>query len=226
MHRRSLIAGTLCSALIAAAHTAQASSGPIFIKLELPFTNARGTLVKLFSYDCPFCYRFDIGLDPDLAVTCNALGLKFCPVNIESRGRFGRCASEFFALSLLKDQQTGVNIFDATSLFRRAKEALYFAYHKKHERWSTGEDAFIATLSDATLISPQTFASLRETREVQSLANSWKLYESCVHVQGVPAYIVHGQYMVLTRAVKSKQSLMELIARLAIFPHQNVTKQP
>ena len=62
-----------------------------YVSLESPFENAAKTLIKIFSYDCPFCYRYDKSIDPWLCeeILPN-LGLRFVPVFLESRAKYGQ----------------------------------------------------------------------------------------------------------------------------------------
>lgn len=49
--------------LIAATAMA-ATEGTDYVKLDKPMVNAEGKLTKIFSYDCPFCFKYDVGVDP------------------------------------------------------------------------------------------------------------------------------------------------------------------
>ena len=102
--------------------------------------NAEGKLTKIFSYDCPFCFKYDVGVDPKVLPRIEKeLGLAFNPVHLETKGKYGRVASEFLAMCMLKDKAAGVSIESKDSLFKKAKDAIYQAYHKKGERWTSGE---------------------------------------------------------------------------------------
>ena len=109
MQRRSLFKVSLTAALAAAvpavAFAADFKEGTDYVKLAKPLANANGTVIKVFSYDCPFCFRYDIGVDPTAIPKIEKLGLKFEPRHLETKGKYGRCASEFFAMCILMDRK-------------------------------------------------------------------------------------------------------------------------
>ena len=136
---------------VIAATAMAATEGTDYVKLDKPMVNAEGKLTKIFSYDCPFCFKYDVGVDPKVLPRIEKeLGLAFNPVHLETKGKYGRVASEFLAMCMLKDKAAGVSIESKDSLFKKAKDAIYQAYHKKGERWTSGEAAFLKTLTDAT----------------------------------------------------------------------------
>ena len=152
------------------------AEGTDFIKLEKPLPGGEGKLVKIWSYDCPFCFKYDAGVDPKMVPLMEkATGLKFDMFHLETKGKYGRAGSELFAYCLVKDKAAGItNLEDANSAFKKAKDAIYKAYHKKGERWAAGEDAFLKTGLDAAGISADEFAKNRKNADVQALADAWK----------------------------------------------------
>lgn len=49
---------------VIAATAMAATEGTDYVKLDKPMVNAEGKLTKIFSYDCPFCFKYDVGVDP------------------------------------------------------------------------------------------------------------------------------------------------------------------
>lgn len=220
MQRRLLIksfAGIFIAAGLSQAARAadDFKEGADFVKLAKPLPDAQGKVIKVFSYDCPFCFRYDRGVDPQAIPKIEKLGLKFEPRHLETKGKYGRCASEFFALCILKDQKAGRSLESKDSLFKKAKDAVYYAYHRKSERWTKGESAFIETLSQATGISAAEFEKARKSSAVANLANSWKSTYDIAKIQGIPAYVVNGKWLVKTASIRSIDSLVQLISMLA-----------
>ncbi|MDR3771128.1 MAG: thiol:disulfide interchange protein, partial [Sutterella sp.] len=129
-----------------------ATAGQDYQVLEKPLPGGEGKIVKIWSYDCPFCFKYDAGVDPKVMPGAEqATGLHFEMMHLETKGKFGRAASEFLAYCQLEDQKAGVtSVEDAKSLYKKAKDAWYQAYHKKGERWAAGEEAFLKTALDAT----------------------------------------------------------------------------
>ena len=116
----------------------------------------------------------------------------------------------------MKDKAAGItNLEDPKSLFKKAKDAIYKAYHKKGERWTAGEEAFLKTGLDAAGISADEFAKNRKNADVQALADSWKASYDVGKIQGIPAYVVNGKYLIMTKSIRSVNGMVELIGELA-----------
>ena len=214
MFKKTLLAVGL--SLFAAASMA-ATEGTDYVKLEKPMVNAEGKLTKIFSYDCPFCFKFDVGVDPKMVPLAEkATGLKFDMVHIETKGKYGRAGSELFAWCQLRDKAAGITDWeDPKSIFKKAKDAIYKAYHRQGERWASGEAAFLKTGLDAIGATAEEFEAARKTPEVQQLADSWKPSYDVAKIQGIPAYVVNGKYLIMTKSIRSVQGLVDLITELS-----------
>ena len=209
----ALLCVCLCAASGAAA--AAAVEGTDYVKLDKPMVNAEGKFTKIFSYDCPFCYKYDVGVDPKVLPRIEKdTGLAFNPVHLETKGKYGRAASEFLAMCMLRDKAAGVSIESKDSLFKKAKDAAYNAYHKKGERWTSGEAAFVKTLSDATGISADEFNKARTDPAVKALCDEWKTSYDVAKIQGIPAYVVNGKYLIMTKSIRNFDGMVELVKEL------------
>lgn len=217
MFRRTLLKTAAATALIISVPNAFAfAEGSDFVVLDKPLPDAQGTIVKIWSYDCPFCYKYDIGVDPKVLPRIEKeAGLKFMPYHLETKGKYGRAATEFLALCQIRDQAAGKSPEDKDSLYKKAKDAWYFAYHKKGERWAAGEAAFLKTAEDATGITDQDFQTARREVKVQSLADSWKVSYNVAKIQGVPAYVVNGKYLIMTKSIRNFDGMVSLVKELA-----------
>lgn len=93
--------------------------------------------------------------------------------HLETKGEYGKQASEVFAVLINKDNAAGISLFDANSQFKKAKFAYYAAYHDKKERWSDGKDpaAFIKTGLDAAGMSQADFETALKNLRCKKL---WK----------------------------------------------------
>ena len=219
MLRRTFVKASAALALAAtiAMPAFAATAGQDYQVLEKPLPGGEGKIVKIWSYDCPFCFKYDAGVDPKVMPRAEqATGLHFEMMHLETKGKFGRAASEFLAYCQLEDQKAGVtSVEDAKSLYKKAKDAWYQAYHKKGERWAAGEEAFLKTALDATGITADAFAAARKSAEVQQLADSWKPSYDVAKIQGVPAYVVNGKYLVMTKSIRSVKGFTELLTELS-----------
>lgn len=190
-----------------------------YVSLETPFKAATKTLIKIFSYDCPFCYRYDKSIDPWLcSEILPDLGLRFVPVFLESRAKYGQTAALFLALCQREDEKNGIALSDKTNLFSQAKDALYFAYLKQKERWAGGEDAFLKTLTDATGLTRGFFLRRKLDSDVLSLVKAWRPSKNIAAIQGIPAYVVNGRFLVRNTAAHSKTDFGNIIRELSALP--------
>lgn len=191
------------------------TEGTDYIVLEKVIPDAQGTLIKVFSYDCPFCYRYDKGVTPVVMQQVNDI-VKFDPFHLETKGKYGVVASELFAVLINKDQESGVSLLDDKSLFKKAKFAFYNAYHDKKERWDGGADEYLKTGLDAVAMSKKDFEQALTDPKVQAMLKRWKEYAYDVaKIQGVPAFVVNGKYLILTKSIRSTESMADLIKQLA-----------
>ena len=119
MFKKTLLAVGL--SLFAAASMA-ATEGTDYVKLEKPMVNAEGKLTKIFSYDCPFCFKYDVGVDPKVLPRIEKeTGLAFNPIHLETKGKYGRIGSEFLAMCLLRDKVGGRDGGTSVSLVFRLR---------------------------------------------------------------------------------------------------------
>ena len=199
-----------------AATAMAATEGTDYVKLEKPYAYGEGKLTKVFSYDCPFCFKYEVGVDPKVLPRIEKeTGLVFNPVHLETKGKYGRVASEFLAMCMLKDKAAGVSIENKDSLFKKAKDAVYKAYHKKGERWTAGEAAFLKTLTDATGISADEFNKAKGDEAVKKLCDEWKASYDIAKIQGIPAYVVNGKYLIMTKSIRGLDGMVNLVKELS-----------
>ncbi len=217
MFRRTLIQAAAAAALVSSIPSAFAfTQGTDYVVLDKPLANAEGTLIKIWSYDCPFCYKYDVGVDPRVLPRVEKeVGLKFVPMHLETKGKYGRVASEYLAVCQLRDEAAGRTPEDKESLYKKAKGAWYVAYHKKSERWSAGVEAFLKTAEAATGITAADFEAARKDPKVVALADSWKPVYDVAKIQGVPAYVVNGKYLIMTKSIRNFNGMVDLIKELA-----------
>ncbi|WP_169764750.1 thiol:disulfide interchange protein DsbA/DsbL [Campylobacter mucosalis] len=205
-----------CVAVFGALSAGAFSEGVDYMKLEKPIPNVDKTLIKVFSYDCPFCYKYDKSVTP-VVVSKVASEAKFRPFHLKTKGKYGELASELFAVLIIKDETNGVSsLFDDNSLFKKAKMAYYKAYHDKKERWSDGKDpeAFLKVGLDATGLSKTDFETSLKDEKVQSLLKEWDVSYDVAKIQGVPAFVVNGKYLIYTAKITSIDAMEQLIKEL------------
>ena len=62
------------------------SEGTDYVVLAKPIPNAGNTLIKVFSYDCPFCYKYDKSVTPNV-VPKLPQGMSFRPFHLKTKGK-------------------------------------------------------------------------------------------------------------------------------------------
>ena len=192
--------------------------GVSYVVLEKPIPNAQHTFIEIFSYDCDYCYNYEKLVLPTVVSGLPA-GLTFRPFHLKTRGKFGVQGSEVFAVLLAKDQESGLSdreLFSEKSLLRKARMAYYQAYHDKKERWEAGPEAFLKTGLDAAGMSKEEFEAAKNSLKVKALLDEWDVsYEIGKRQGGIPAFVVNGQYLIKTRAIKSVGLMQSLIKDLS-----------
>ncbi|MDR0665915.1 MAG: thiol:disulfide interchange protein DsbA/DsbL [Campylobacteraceae bacterium] len=200
--------------LLCAANVFGFSEGEDYIKLTNPIPNADKTLIKVFSYDCPFCYKYDKSVTPTVVKQLEGV-LTFKPFHLKTKGKYGKEASELFAALIVKDSGDGIAPTDEKSAFKKAKMAYYAAYHDKKERWDGGAESFTAFGLQSVGMSKSEFEKLKNTQDTKELVSQWEASYEIAKIQGVPAFVVNGKYLIYTKSITSIENMTSLIKELA-----------
>lgn len=188
------------------------SQGVEYEVLSKPLDVPKNSLVKVFSYACPFCYKYDKAVTP--AVVKGVDGLVLLPYHLKTKGEFALPASQVFAVLLAMDRADGVDILSDESKFKKAKFAYYKAYHDKKERWAGGESKFLATGLSAAGVSESEFKSWLEKPEVKKMLSDWDSGYDVAKIQGVPAFVVNGKFLIYTAKISSIEQFKALVLEL------------
>lgn len=201
-------------ALFGALNANAFTEGEDYVVLEKPLSVEKGTLTKVFSYGCPFCYKYDKSVTP--AVVKKVEGLKFVPYHLKTKGDYGEPASKILAVLAVKDAAAGIDTLDEKSLFKKAKMAYYKAYHDQKERWNGGKDeaAFLKTGFDATGLTQAEYEAGLADPKVVELLKKWDESYDVAKIQGVPAFVVNGKYLIQTAKITSIDGMADLIKEL------------
>ncbi|MDR2173180.1 MAG: thiol:disulfide interchange protein DsbA/DsbL [Burkholderiales bacterium] len=212
---KNAVKSVLCTFFFVAAFQASAfTEGTDYVALEKPIPNADKTLIKVFSYDCPFCYKYDKSVTGPVVQKLEGI-VTFKPYHLETKAKYGQQASRFFAALMLKDQANGVSLLDDKSLFKKTKMAYYAAYHDKKQRWDGGEADFLKTGLDAIGMSQADYEAAAKDPKVEEMLQIWKASYEVAKIQGIPGYVVNGKYLIYTKNIKSIDDLVALIKELA-----------
>ncbi|MCP3175833.1 MAG: thiol:disulfide interchange protein DsbA/DsbL [Desulfuromonadales bacterium] len=192
------------------------TEGTDYLVLEKPIPNAQNTLIKVFSYDCPFCYKYDKAVTPKVVPQLPA-DVTFRPFHLKTKGKYGEMGTKLFAVLLAKDQANGLSdkeLYSDKSLLKKAKMAYYQAYHDKKERWDAGEEAYLQTGLDAVGMSKAEFEEGLKDPKVQALITEWDQSYDVAKIQGIPGFVVNGKYLIYTKNIKSVDGMLQLINEL------------
>jgi len=209
------LASAFVFAITVSAHAA-AQEGVDYMVLAKPIPNMGKTVIKVFSYDCPFCYKYDKSVTPEVVKIIQKDGIKYTVWHLKTKGKYGPQASELFAALITKDEKAKLGLFDDKSSFKKAKMAYYNSYHDKKERWGDGKDpaAFMKTGLDAAGISDAEFQKLLKEPATQTRLKEWEGARDIAAIQGVPAFVVKGKYLLYTKNIKSIDGMAATIKEL------------
>ena len=70
------------------------------------------------------------------------------------------------------------------------------------------------SLKQAWMLQADFDAALQDPT-VQQTLEKWKAAYDVAKIQGVPAYVVNGKYLIYTKSIKSIDSMAELVRELA-----------
>ncbi len=190
------------------------TEGTDYVVLEEPISDAQNTLVKVYSYDCPFCYKYAKSVDK--VVAGKVPEYQFTPFHLKTKGKYGPQASELFAAALVKDQKAGLKPLDANSDFHKLEMGLYKAYHDKKMRWEDGKnpEAFTNYALEVLGWTPEQFNEYKADPKVKELVERWEIAYPIAKIQGVPAYVVNGKYLLMTKNISSIDSMADSIKEL------------
>ena len=143
--------------------------------------------------------------------------MEFVPFHLKTKGKYGLQGSTLFAVALVKDKAAGLKPLDPESNFHKIEIALYKAYHDKKERWNDGADpdAFIKTGLDAVGWNRAQYDKDATDPKVKELIDLWEVSYPIAKVQGVPAYVVNGKYLLMTKNIMSLDSMVNKIKELS-----------
>ncbi|MDR2790535.1 MAG: hypothetical protein LBB59_06125 [Campylobacteraceae bacterium] len=57
--------------------------------------------------------------------------------------------------------------------------------------------------------------SLKNSEEAKNILSEWEASYEIAKIQGVPAFIVNGKYLIYTKSITSIEKMVELIKELA-----------
>ena len=193
-------------------------AGKDYIILQNPIPKASNSVMEIFSYDCPFCYKFDKNVIPKLI---DDLKSDFVPIHLPQKAEFGEIATDMFAVFLVMDHENKIKFNDEKSVFHKAKTGLFKAYHEEKRDFGSVDDEddveeFKKMLLDFANISQLEFEEFKNSHSEQDFLNlckDEKIYE-IAKMSGIPAFVVNGKYLIKLDTVKNYENLLDIIKEL------------
>lgn len=183
--------------------------------LQKPLDVPKNSVVKVFSYECPHCYKFDKTVTPKLFSELD--GVKFIPYHLKTKGKLGETASKIFAAMIALDEANDVSLLSEKSKFKKAKFAVYNAVHDKNDDFKDGKDKarFIKTAISAAGVSEADYDKALASQRAQEILKAWDESYDVAKVQGVPAYVVSGKYLLNAQALGSIDAMAAAVKELS-----------
>ena len=182
--------------------------------LQKPLDVPKNSVVKVFSYECPHCYKFDKTVTPKLFSELD--GVKFIPYHLKTKGKLGETASKIFAAMIVLDEASDVSLLSDKSKFKKAKFAIYKATHDKDDDFNDGKDKarFIKEALSAAGVSDSDYDKALASQRAQEILKTWDDSYDVAKIQGVPAYVVGGKYLINVKAIGSVDAMAAAVKEL------------
>lgn len=180
--------------------------------LETAIDAGKNSVVKVFSFTCPFCYKYDKAVTEKVIKAIP--NVNFEVWHLKTKGTYGQQGSNLMAVARARDLVSGKGIFDKTAYLKKMKFAYYKAYHNKKMRWDGGEDAFYKKGFEILKTDKVSFEKELASPAVQKLLKRWDAAYPIAKVQGIPGFVVNGKYLLMTQKIKSRDYMIDLINHL------------
>ncbi|QIZ78934.1 thiol:disulfide interchange protein DsbA/DsbL [Ferrimonas lipolytica] len=176
--------------------------GKHYIDLKDGGFDAPNQVVKVYSTNCPFCYKYEKAVIPNYVKNLPD-GIKYDAYHITTKPPFGLEKATAVAVGkVLGDKQ-----------YKKVKMAYYKQIHDLKKKFSSSEEATQFGI-DQLEISKAEFDKHAASPEVAKLLKKWDQGLEVAKIKGIPAIVVNGKYLINTQSVTSMKMLDELTAEL------------
>ena len=182
--------------------------------LAKPLNVPKNSVVKVFSYDCPHCYKFDRTITRKLMSKLD--GVKFIPYHLSTKGKLGETTSKIFAALISIDEANVTDLLSDESKFKQAKFAIYKARHDEKDDFNDGKDKqrFIDLALNVAHVSKNEYEKALSSERAKELLNEWFASYDVASISGVPAFVVSGKYLINLNAASSIDEMAKTIKEL------------
>ncbi|MGL4475828.1 MAG: thiol:disulfide interchange protein DsbA/DsbL [Shewanella sp.] len=162
---------------------------------------AKPEIKEFFSFYCGHCFNFAKTVVPQIKSTLPK-GVAFNQAHVEFIGReMGPEMSSAFAVA----RQLGVE--------EKIENAMFSAIHEKRQNFTNRDD--IRALFIANGVDAKDFDAAANSFMVNAQVANMKRDTENAKIQGVPALVVNGKYLVKTDAIKSYDEMLDIAYFLA-----------
>ena len=184
------------------ANAADYSEGKHYTDLKDNGFSADNQVVKVYSTNCPFCYKYEKAVMPKYIENLPE-GVGYDAYHISTKPPFGKEKATVVAVAKTLGEKE----------YKKAKMAYYKHLHDDKVKFKSSEEAIQFGLN-AAAIDPATFSRLKHSAKVTALMAKWDQGIKVAKVKGIPAIVVNGRYLINTQSITSMKMLDELTAEL------------
>ncbi|SDI93815.1 thiol:disulfide interchange protein DsbA [Ferrimonas sediminum] len=190
------------SLLALTAQAAEFSEGKHYIDLKDQGFNAPNQVVKVYSTNCPFCYKYEKAVMPNYIKNLPD-GVDYDAYHITTKPPFGLEKATVVAVAKTLGEKQ----------YKKVKMAYYKHIHDDKIKFKSSEEATSFGLKAAG-IDAADFEAKKGSAEVSALLTKWDQGLKVAKVKGIPAIVVNGQYLIVTQSITSMKMLDDLTAEL------------
>lgn len=190
------------SVLALSAHAADFVEGKHYIDLGESAFKADQQVVKVYSTNCPFCFKYEKAVIPTFEKHLPD-GVTYDAYHITTKPPFG--VEKAAAVAVAKTL--------GESEYKAVKMAFYQRLHDQKQKFNDASEV-TAFAIDKMGIDQATFNAKANSDEVKALLKKWDQGVAVAKVKGIPAIVVNGKYLIITQSVTSMTMLDDLTAEL------------
>ena len=164
--------------------------------------SAPNSVVKIYSINCPFCYKYEKAGIPNNEILPD--GIEMDQFHITTKPPFGLEKSQALAIALTQSEAD----------YKKVKAAFYKKYHVEKKKFTSSEET-IAFALPLLNMSKSEFVTASQTADIKALLTKWDQGIEVAKIQGIPAITVNGKYLINTKSITSMDMLGSLISELS-----------
>ena len=199
---KKILTITIASLLSFSAIAAKFEQGKHYEELTDAAFNAPNQIVKIYSTNCPFCYKYEKAVIPSYIKNLPD-NVSYDAYHITTKPPFGKEKATVIAVAKQLGEQQ----------YQSVKMAYYSQIHDKKIKFKSADKTIEFGL-DKLGITKNEFEKLKNKPEVTKLLTKWDQGVKVAKIKGIPAIVINGKYLINTKSITSMKMLDELTAEL------------